>query len=253
MAVRTPPSWLQGGSHTAENDRNAVAAHIAGSGVVDTTDLAVTAPGGTMTVSVAAGAAFIKGSRAFQGVYHGLADSPTSLTVAASDATNARYDRVVLEVQDAAYAGAVNALRLFVVQGTAAASPVEPAIPADSLELARILVPAATTSVTSANVLDRRVRVSRRSSRFVPTGAGDTAVTVQGVAGQTANPFEVRDVTGQLNAAFRPDGLLTFPSSGSTDATTGGSGAVLPAAPQGFLHFWDTNNARLMKVPYYLP
>ena len=56
MALRTPPSWLQNGSHTAENDRLTTTGSLWGaSGVIRSADLAVTAPGGTMTVSVASG------------------------------------------------------------------------------------------------------------------------------------------------------------------------------------------------------
>ena len=44
MALRTPPSWLQNGSHPAENDRLSMQAVIATSGIIATASLAVTQP-----------------------------------------------------------------------------------------------------------------------------------------------------------------------------------------------------------------
>ncbi len=166
MAERTPPSWLSGGSHSAENDRLGLGVTILTSGLRDATDLAVTAPGGTMTVSVAAGQALIVGSRANQGMYHVVNDAALTKTIAAADPTNPRYDRVVFEVKDAFYAGGVNAAQINVYQGTPSGSPAEPAIPADAIELARITVPAAATSIVTGNILDRRAQAVRRATIF---------------------------------------------------------------------------------------
>jgi hypothetical protein len=54
MAIRTPPSWLQNGSHPAENDRLTMQAIWATTGIVSASSLAVTAnsPAG-MSVLVA--------------------------------------------------------------------------------------------------------------------------------------------------------------------------------------------------------
>jgi hypothetical protein len=173
VAERTPPIFLQGGSHSAENARNQFGLLVASGGIVAATDMAVTAPGGTMTVSVAAGDVLLKGSRTRQGVYHCINDAAVSKTIAASDPTNPRYDRIVAEVRDAAYAGAFNDWRISVVQGVAAASPAEPAIPADSIELARITVGAAVTSISGANILDRRALAVGSSSLFLAPGLID--------------------------------------------------------------------------------
>jgi hypothetical protein len=56
MALRNPPSWLQNGSHPAENDRLTAQALWATTGIVNSTSLLVTAnsPAG-MSVRVASG------------------------------------------------------------------------------------------------------------------------------------------------------------------------------------------------------
>ena len=56
MTLRTPPSWLQNGSHPAENDRLTTQALWATTGIINSSSLAVTAnsPVG-MSVRVASG------------------------------------------------------------------------------------------------------------------------------------------------------------------------------------------------------
>ncbi len=208
MAERNPPSFLQAGSHTGENTRNALAALIAAGGVVAGGDMAVTAPGGTMTVSVAAGAGWVLGSRSYQGVYHVVNDAVKSVTIAASDPTNARYDRIVAEVKDAAYSGATNAFQINVYAGTPSGSPVEPAIPADAFELARITVPAAATTINSGNILDRRLRATSRGQVFQAGLASDVPLVAKGQSGQTADLFQAQDNTGAVKARADSTGRL---------------------------------------------
>lgn len=144
---------------TAENDRNFIAALIGTAGIVGAADLLVTANGTpNMTVNVAAGAAFIKGTETtYQGVYHVFNDAPVSLAIAASDPTNPRIDIVVAQVRDAFYSGASNDFRLVVVTGTPAGAPAAPATPADSIVLARVAVAALVTTVVAGNITDYRV------------------------------------------------------------------------------------------------
>ena len=56
MTLRTPPSWLQNGSHPAENDRLSTQALYATTGVIGSSSLAVTqnSPAG-MSVVVESG------------------------------------------------------------------------------------------------------------------------------------------------------------------------------------------------------
>src|SRR4051812_32925977 len=109
MALRSPASWIQGGSHSAENDRLTERAGTIAAGIVGTGDLLVTANGTpNMTVNVAAGAALVAGSLTpTQGYYKVYNDASVSLAIAAANATNPRIDIVVLTINDAQYAGAV--------------------------------------------------------------------------------------------------------------------------------------------------
>ena len=177
MTVRTPPSWLQNGSHPAENDRLTTQALWATTGIITDTSLAVTqnSPAG-MSVLVASGWAAIVGTtQANMGTYVGYNDATTVLTVTTADPTNPRIDRVCMTVQDAYYTGSLNDVILQVVAGTPAGSPVAPALPANSISLATIAVGAGATSITNANITDTRVLVTTN----IPE-SGDISAVVAG-------------------------------------------------------------------------
>lgn len=160
MAEVNPPVWLDAGSYPAELMRRALKDLIPGgaSGVVESSDLAVTANGTpNMSVNVATGSAFILGTEETeQGAYHVYNDATANLTVTAAHATNARKDLVVAEVLDSSVSGASDLWRLRVVAGTPAASPADPATPNNALLLARITVPAAATTITSGDITNLR-------------------------------------------------------------------------------------------------
>ena len=102
MTLRTPPSWLQNGSHPAENDRLTTQALWATTGIINSSSLAVTAnsPAG-MSVRVASGWAAIVGTtQANMGTYVAYNDAQVTLTVTTADPTNPRIDRVVMTVND---------------------------------------------------------------------------------------------------------------------------------------------------------
>jgi len=129
-------------------------------GIADSASLAVTANGTpNMSVNVAAGRAFIAGTEAsLQGTYMVENDATVNKTISASDSTNPRWDIVVAKVQDSNYSGATNAWSIAVVTGTPAGSPAEPALPANSIKLARVIVTAGATTITSGNIVDYRPR-----------------------------------------------------------------------------------------------
>lgn len=174
MTLRTPPSWLQNGSHPAENDRLTMQAIFATTGIIGSSSLAVTAnsPAG-MSVRVASGWAAIVGTtQSNMGVYTAYNDAQQVLTITTADPTNPRIDRVVVTVQDAYYSGAFNDVIFQVIAGTPAGSPVAPATPANSISLATIAVGAGVTQINTGNITDTRVEVTTN----LP--AGDiTAVT----------------------------------------------------------------------------
>jgi hypothetical protein len=174
MALRTPPSWLQNGSHPAENDRLTAQAIFATTGIVTSGSMAVTAnsPVG-MSVRVASGWAAIVGTtQANMGTYMAYNDATDILTITTADPTNPRVDRVVVTVNDAYYTGSTNNVVLQVIAGTPAGSPTAPATPANSISLATIAVAAGALSITSGNITDTRVLTTTN----LPTG-DITAVT----------------------------------------------------------------------------
>jgi hypothetical protein len=162
MTLRTPPSWLQNGSHPAENDRLTTQALWATTGIIKSDSLAVTqnSPAG-LTILVSSGWAAIVGTtQANMGTYVGYNDASVVLSITTADPTNPRIDRVCLTVNDAYYTGALNNAVLQVVAGTPAGSPVAPALPANSISLATVAVGAGATAITNANITDTRVLVT---------------------------------------------------------------------------------------------
>ena len=206
MALRTPPSWLQNGSHPAENDRLSMQSIYATTGIVGTSSLAITqnSPAG-MSVLVATGWAAILGTtQSNMGTYVAYNDASAVATITTADPSNPRIDRVCLTVSDAYYTGALNQVAINVVAGTAVASPVAPATPANSISLATIAVGAGVTSILTANITDTRVNVTTNlpvgdltevasgtgitvtsGTGPIPSVAIDTAVTVDKNTAQT--------------------------------------------------------------------
>lgn len=192
MPVESLPWSIQGQSHPATVARNAQAAMLGapaaavspavqiltagGShGVVSAGDLAVTQNGTpNMSVNVAAGRAFIRGTETAslnQGVYSFFNDGVVNLSIGAADPTNPRRDLIIAQVRDANYSGAANDARLAVVAGTPAASPADPTPPANALVLARVAVAAGATSITNANITDLRTRAASLGGTQVCTSS----------------------------------------------------------------------------------
>lgn len=124
-------------------DQSSLAGAVDDYGVV--TGCAVTATTSNMVVSVAAGV-----------TQHGTPGTTATViaqtaTATTADATNPRFDRVVVSS-----AGVMS-----IVAGTAAPVPAFPAVPAGSVELAILYIPATVTALTTAaNVIDRRTTIS---------------------------------------------------------------------------------------------
>lgn len=158
---------------------------------------AVTAQGTPdMTVAVAAGTVSVAGATA--------SVAAGNVTIGAADGTNDRKDIVVVS----------NAGAKSVVTGTAAADPVKPAIPANSVLLAEVYVPASDTDIDANQITDRRMvlgavapapfvgaRVYRSSGQTIP----DSTTTVISFANET------EDSDGFHDNATNPS-RLTVPS-----------------------------------------
>jgi hypothetical protein len=162
MTVRTPPSWLQNGSHPAENDRLTTQALWATTGIINSASLLVTqnTPAGLSVVVASGWAAIVGTTQANMGTYVTYNDAAAVLSLNTADPTNPRIDLVCATVNDAYYTGSLNNVVLQVVAGTPAGSPVAPALPANSISLARVAVGAGATAITNANITDTRVLVT---------------------------------------------------------------------------------------------
>ena len=89
MAIHTPPSWLQNGSHPAENDRLTTQALWATTGIINASSLEVVAnsPVG-MSVIVRSGWAAIVGTiQPAMGTYVAYNDGDVGLTITTANST----------------------------------------------------------------------------------------------------------------------------------------------------------------------
>jgi hypothetical protein len=121
------------------------------------------AAGANLSVDIAAGTVWVQGDEdAQQPCYRCVNDATVNLAISAAHATLARKDIVVAEVLDAEFSGASRLWRLRVVAGTPLASPAEPAVGNNAVKLALIDVPAADTTISTAQITDRRVRAQHR-------------------------------------------------------------------------------------------
>jgi hypothetical protein len=201
MALRTPPSWLQNGSHPAENDRLTTQGLVPATGVMGANSLFVTGPGTGMTVSVGAGWGAILSSTALAGVYQIYNDAATTLSITTADVTNPRIDRVVATVSDSYYSGVSNTVAFQVIAGTPAASPAAPATPSNSISLATVAVAAGATTISQGNVTDTRQQIAStlaEANYYVLTA--NRSLTAASTADQ--NIFGV-SFTGAANTTYQ--------------------------------------------------
>jgi hypothetical protein len=252
MALRTPPSWLQNGSHPAENDRLTMQALVSSTGVIGSSSLQITAQGSpNMTVNASSGWGSVLSSTANAGVYLFYNDASTTLTISAADATNPRIDRIVVTVNDTYYSGSLNNVTFTVIAGTPAGSPTAPATPSNSISLATIAVAANTTTITSGNITDTRSLTTSNLTTgvYLPLGGGTMTGQLTAVGG-SASITPIKLTAGAtLNATLVPgaieyDGTAQYfaPNSASTLTTNGGR-AVVPAT-----HYYALSADRSLSV-----
>lgn len=225
MALRTPPSWLQNGSHPAENDRLTITNTIwANAGVVDYGDMLVApTPTPSMAVTVAAGAAIITGTQTVtQGNYIAYNDASATLSIAAANPSLARIDRVCVVVQDAYYGGTANNQVIFqVVTGTASASPVAPTAPENSITLALVQVAANASSINTGAITDQRGYASFTDINAKSSNIAADSIKAQAIASQTGKLLNLLNSSGASVFNVSPSGVLTF-----QDGTTQNTSAV---------------------------
>ena len=219
MALKTPPSWLQNGSHPAVNDRLTQQALFNTTGIIGTASLAVTGTSG-LGLSVASGWAAIQANAGSGlGVYTIYNDAANALTISAYAVTNTRIDKVVATVSDSAIPyGSGDTVAFAIVTGTEAVSPTAPATPSNSIALATVLVPVGSGAIT---ITDARTFIT--SNAFLPLGGG----TVAGATTFSGGLATSAATTETLGAGTNTVPPLVF-SAGSNGATATGAvaGAV---------------------------
>jgi len=249
MALRTPPSWLQNGSHPAENDRLTTQTIWKSSGIINSTDLAVTqnSPAG-MSVLVASGWAAILGTtQSNMGVYMAYNDATTTLTVSTANPSNPRIDIVVVTVNDAYYTGSLNNVTFQVIAGTPASSPVAPSTPANSLLLATIAVGAGVTSIVTANITDNRVRATSPigvSTNYAVTGLLETAYIAGSAIASSQNIDIATSTSWWFTTSATANFTLNFRGNSSTTLNsilaTGQTVTVVVANTNGSTGYYPT-------------
>lgn len=233
------------------------------------------------TVDIAAGGAWTLGQGAVrQGLYHAVNDATLNQgTFANGDATNPRIDQVLLVVDDSAVAGGADQARIVIAQGTASAGAtltnrtgaVSDATLTSTyrawLRLADVLMPVSATTVTTANIQDRRLW-ARGAHAYAAgtTGSPTTSSSTAAVLPEMTVTFECSNAPitveyscvvshsaagGGIDFLVRVDGANTaFDSTrtvtsaaGSALQTVASSVTLLPGAGRHtFAIYWLTNS-----------
>lgn len=167
MTFSAIPYALQNASHSADLFRQATSSLVpAGGGLVTAGDLAVTPTGtASMNVQIGVGRAWIPGTNvgnvvggnfSQQADYFVQNNGAVTVAIATSDPVNPRIDVVYVAIQDSQYAGTTDAVVPSVVAGVPTAGATypanAPALPANSIALAWINVPANASSIIASNI-----------------------------------------------------------------------------------------------------
>lgn len=194
-----------------------------------------------MTVAVASG-------RVVAGALPGVAVTAGNLTIAAADATNPRFDLISVN------SSGVKA----VIAGTASTNPVFPLIPASTVILAAIYIPAGDTAINANQIRDKRVFVlepAKLSDTPPPgDGTGTAGVETTGARGDHAHPATVTanvqeasytlvlsdlgkviemNVAGANTLTVPPDSSVAFPVGSLIEVHQYGAGQVTITAGAG--------------------
>lgn len=162
MAV-LQPRFLQQRGYDAKDLRQSIFDSLSNQTEQVINGLQVT-PAGSLTVSIAAGAAFVKGdSTPRQGMYHVENDSSLIKSITPNSSGSPRIDRVILRVYDAQeMGGSTNGAFIEVHAGTPTSGATlvnlngAAALPDNAINLAYILRPSGDATIDAAEILDAR-------------------------------------------------------------------------------------------------
>jgi hypothetical protein len=235
MAVRTPPSWILGQSHTAENDRlTATQGLISVAGVRQTTAVLPQAAAGTctgdyavtqsgtpaMTVQIAAGWAYVQGTvSSTQGMYGVYNDGAVTLSITANSSGSTRNDLVYLKITDTNYGDASSTASLLVQTGSLT-------VPASSVALAQIAVANGATSITNSNITDLRVgfQTNAVNHPLYPINA-QTGTSYPLVASDVDKVVQLTNASG-ITLTVPTNASVPFPVGTTINLLQGGAGQV---------------------------
>ncbi|MGW0948436.1 hypothetical protein ACWD4O_38595 [Streptomyces sp. NPDC002623] len=187
MTLYPVPILTNGATHSAEQFRAMVQDLARGSeGITAGTDLKVTqlgTPGGG--VQIAEGSAVVRGRvSAFQGTYSARNQGSATVSIAPQGAGSGRSDMVILRVEDPEYEGTLDPetdqINYFEVLSNVSSSATTIPGGLTGIPLARIDIPASTSTITNAMIVDLRQIANPRRERtqFIhsPTGSS-TAIS----------------------------------------------------------------------------
>ena len=228
MAVNNPPRFLNAGSHDAEQDRRMIKILTAGGeGIVNSGDFLVSQRAGTpdLSVDVAAGEVVIIGTEdAAQGSYIATSDTVTNLVIGTPPGANSRIDIVVAKIQDSEYSGATDAFSLAVVEGVVDPSPVAPAVPANGVKLAEVLVASTDSTVVNSMITDTRPTLTIQSTT---AQTADRLTTARDIS-LTGDATGTTSFDGSANAAI----TVTLPNAADMTGSDGAGRLLTVSATQ---------------------
>lgn len=163
-----------------------------------------------------------------EGVYRFAATGVTNVETTAAPSSNSRIDVIWVKQNDQSKGDANNLAVAGVTQGTVAASPVAPAIPAGALELARATVGANITATTAASITQTFRYTSLKGAPTPVRSVTERAEITAPRAGQRVARLDL-DASGLYEeiwlgtawASAKPsEGVLSF------STATGNSGSI---------------------------
>jgi hypothetical protein len=242
--------------------RKLMFAHALQEGVVAPGDFKTTqrAAGANMSVDIAAGDAWVQTDiDSPDGLAHVFSDAIANVAVTASNATNPRIDRLVLRYNDtgASTGSGGNLPTLEVLAGTATAGAQATnaasanyltgaaGIPSDALLIADIVVRAASTSVLSTDVVDRR-KWARGAYVRLATTAGNLTQSSATMAPLDATNLQPRiECSGALMTLEVRSTIFN-----NTAAATSSLNVQIDGANQNLVHdFGGTGYPASMRLP----